>query len=146
MPSLVSRFAFAPLAFLVAMALPAGEAAAQGPCASTVTVNGPPRIGTRITLTISGSSSCHSCLWISKNIGPTQIGPVVVPIGVPLLNALDYGQLPPSGTIVVPINIPNDPNIIGLQLFLTNASFPSNQSPTFTNVEFSPAVVITFAP
>lgn len=136
-----ARVAAVAIAFVVA---PLASLSAQGPCASSITFNGTPRIGTTISMTISGSSQCHSCLWISKNPGPTQVGSVTIPIGVPLLNALDYGQLPPSGSITLPIIIPNDPNIIGLQLFMTNVSFPSNQGPTLSNVEFSPAAVLTF--
>ncbi|MGE0144434.1 MAG: hypothetical protein AB7I19_12915 [Planctomycetota bacterium] len=123
----------------------AADVSAQG-CNSSITFTGQPRLGARVTMTISGSAQCHSCLWISKNPGPIQIGSVVVPIGVPLLNALDYGQLPASGSINVPIVIPTNPNTVGLTLYFTNVSFPSAQGPTLSNVVFSPAASLTIVP
>ena len=121
-------------------------APAQGPCASTVSFVGAPRIGAQISMVVSGSNLCHSCLWISKNAGPTVIPPVTIPIGLPLLNWLDYGAIPPSGSFTVPISIPADPNLIGLSLYFSNVSFPSNQTPSVTNLQFSPAAILTFLP
>ncbi len=115
-------------------------------CATTVTLNGVPRIGTQVQLVISGPTSCHACLWISKNPGPTMIGNIVIPIGLPLLNFADLGPLPMSGQVVTPVNIPNDPNLIGLQLFFTNVSYPAGQVPSPTNVMFSPALTVTIQP
>jgi hypothetical protein len=126
-------------------ALCSAPLAAQG-CASTITFTGQPSLGAQITMTIQGSSQCHSCLWVSKNPGPTQVGSVTVPIGVPLLNALDYGQLPAAGSITIPLTIPNDPNLIGLSLYFTNVSFPSAQGPTLANIVFSPAATLTIVP
>jgi hypothetical protein len=65
---------------------------------------------------------------------------------VPLLNALDYGQLPAAGSITIPLTIPNDPNLIGLSLYFTNVSFPSAQGPTLANIVFSPAATLTIVP
>ena len=131
---------------LVALTAAPTALVAQGPCASTITITGTPRIGTQISMTVTGSALCHSCIWVSKNQGPTQIGPITIPIGLPLLNAIDYGPLPPSGTITLPISIPNDPNLIGLQLYFTNVAYPQGSGPSLTNIEFSPAVVMTFVP
>ena len=126
--------------------VPMSGLSAQVNCSSNITITGQPRIGTTIQFQVTGTVGCHSCVWISKNPGPVQIGPVTIPIGLPLLNVVDFGTLPPSGSYTVPLQVPADPNTIGLQLFFTDVSFPSAVGPTIQNVRFSPAAVITIVP
>ena len=128
------------------IAVSASTAAAQVMCASTMTANGPAQIGTTLQVTIMGNPQCHSCLWVSKNAGPTPIGPVTIPIGLPVLTSMDYGPLPVSGTLVLNIPIPADPNLIGLQIYMTNVGYPAGIPPSLTNIGFSPALVLTITP
>lgn len=114
---------------------------AQPACIPTIWIDGPPRIGTTVNLCVGAMAECYGCLLLSLHPGPTQIGPYLLPIGVPLAGAI---ALPPfdSSPACFSLPIPDLGALVGESIYLTVETFPG----PYADFEFSPALVFTFAP
>jgi len=87
------------------------SASPQSACNPQVTVSGTTCLGDTITVTMSGHLDCKGCLVGSLDPGPTFIGPLTIPVGMPARTFV-IGLAGKSRTFT----IPNDP-------VLMNASY-----------------------
>lgn len=90
-------------------------------CATSMWLVGDPRVGTTVTFCRNGQRGCHDCLWVSLFPGPTSVGGITAPIGLPLLLVLSgdvFTQLP----LCLPLSIPGDTGLIGLQVYFVLAT------------------------
>ena len=81
----------------------------------------PAAIGTTIELCATSAAGCHGCLLVSADPGPTQIGSILVPIGLPLLATIVFPVFP-QAPICAPLTIPDNPQLVGMSLYMNSAA------------------------
>lgn len=85
-------------------------------CSPGVWTDQPAAIGTTFRFVMSGTPGCFGLLLLSKSPGPTSIGGQTFPIGLPFL-MLTKGLLSPTSVIVHPMDVPNEPVLIGVSFY-----------------------------
>ena len=95
-----------------------------------------PKINSTLELCVSGEPEATGYLLASFNPTPTTIGPIVIPIGPPFANQAQV-VIPNGGTICVPVQIPNEPSLVGTTIYWTFATITGVPSP-FITLEFTP--------
>lgn len=73
-------------------------------------------LGQSLTFKMGGGPGCAGCFIVSFDPGPTFIGGVSYPIGMPFYEVIS-GVLPSTGVISLTITIPNDPILVGLTFY-----------------------------
>ena len=51
--------------------------------------------------------------------GPTKVGNALAPVGLPVLFTVNFPANQPGNTFCIPANIPNDPQLRGLSVYMT---------------------------
>lgn len=93
-----------------------------------------PVTGSDFDLVLNGAECCHICIWVSLNPGPTQVGRFTLDIGLPVLGTFFDGMLIPRGErFVVPLTVPDDPQIVGVPIYFMNVTWLVNQFHTLTH-------------
>lgn len=111
-------------------------------CRPSGWLTGPPRIGTSIGICLNGQPSCSGCFIGSLFPGPSIVGPFRIPIGLPLLFDVFFPPLPGNSFFCFPVDIPNDPGLVGRTIYVALATPGSSLDDL---VDFSPRINITFA-
>jgi hypothetical protein len=110
-------------------------------CNQSVFLRGTPRIGDAVMLCVSGNNQCRAFIGVSATPGPELFKDYILPIGTPILFTLDLGYFPVNEhEFQLPLQIPMDWGIIGLDLYWTSLTHPYQ---TFTNFRFAPAYQMT---
>lgn len=111
-----------------------GSTASIPDCATSMWLVGEPLVGSTVTFCRNGQRGCHDCLWVSLFPGPTSVGGITAPIGLPLLAVLSgnvFDQFP----LCFPLTIPGDPGLVGLRVYFVLATAQGESSlgiPTYS--------------
>ncbi|MBI5851554.1 MAG: hypothetical protein HZB39_11110 [Planctomycetes bacterium] len=103
-------------------------------CATSMWLVGDPLVGSTVTFCRNGQRGCHDCMWVSLFPGPTNVGGITAPIGLPLLAVLSgsvFDQFP----LCFPLTIPGDPGLVGLRVYFVLATAQGESSlgiPTYS--------------
>lgn len=114
-------------------------------CQQSVFIGASPTIGTTVNFCVSAAPACTGC-WIGSLFpGPVQVGPINLPIGVPLLFEVML-QLPVSANVCFPLAIPSNQNLVGVTVYLTFATLNTAAPPPsgLGLLNFSPRFDVTF--
>lgn len=106
-------------------------------CVPNFWITGEPSLGNTFNFCASALAGCHGCMLGSFDPGPTPVGPLVLPIGLPLAFAFGLPVFPTTNAICVPVGLPREPSLVGLTLHITLATVtPGVDAPAV--VEFTP--------
>jgi len=103
---------------------------------------GEPNLGNTIQFVMSAPEGCHACLICSDDPGPTMIGSLTIPIGMPFIPILIHLTAPPM-PVVKSIFIPNDPIFVGLTIYCAAAAI---DPVTFTGLNITDSFSFTIGP
>jgi len=110
-------------------------------CNQSIFLRGAPRIGDAVALCVAGNNQCRAFIGVSATPGPELFKDYILPIGTPILFTYDFGYFPQnSHEFQLPLQIPMDWGIIGLDLYWTSLTHPYQ---TYTNFRFAPAYTMT---
>jgi hypothetical protein len=79
---------------------------------------GAPCIGSTVQFVLNTAPGCFGCMAASPDPGPTQVGPFLIPIGMPAFTVVAVFA-PPVSVKVKPITIPADPLLVGATIYFT---------------------------
>jgi hypothetical protein len=82
-------------------------------------ITAPPHLATTTQLCFGGRPRAVGTLLASLFPGPTMVGPIELPIGLPLALTLKLPPIPLSGTQCFPVQIPDDPQLVGITIYFT---------------------------
>ncbi|MEM7204340.1 MAG: hypothetical protein AAF628_29040 [Planctomycetota bacterium] len=124
-----------------------GEPSAS--CQPNIWITAPARIGTTIQLCISGTTNCYGCLAASLSPGPTVVGPLSIPLGLPLALAAPFPYLPGANTLCFPFDIPLEQSLVGTTFYTVQAATLPDPSSRRTGgaqalLEITPRFDVTF--
>jgi hypothetical protein len=116
------------------------EIAYTGGCAPVAYATGQNWPGGHMDLYVSGGPGCGGCLVVSLTPPPTIIGGISSDIGYPFFETLDVvtngitngGQL-----FTVPVDIPNLPSLVGLQLYFSTVLYNPSTGGIYVSQNFS---------
>jgi len=104
-------------------------------------ITSPPHIATTTQLCFGGSPRAVGTLLASLFPGPSMVGPIELPIGLPLALTLKLPPIPMSGTQCFPVEIPDDPQLVGITIYFTVIYPLTNRPPRLQRpetLEFTP--------
>jgi hypothetical protein len=103
-----------------------GFVGADDECRTALYTVGNTSPGGQFDLCVTGEDGCHACIWVSTSPGPTQVGSITVPIGLPLTSAFDLGNFGLNGAgnvFCIPYVVPNNPALSGTSFYAVNVTY-----------------------
>lgn len=103
-----------------------GFVGANDECRTAVYLDNTPVVGGNFNLCVTGGYGCHACLWVSATPGPTMVGNITVPIGLPIAAAYGLGNFGLGGvgnSVCVPFSVPNTPMMSGFTFYAVNITY-----------------------
>jgi len=95
-------------------------------CRTAMYTTGDRTPGGQFDICVSGGFGCHACVWISATPGPTTVGNITVPIGLPIAAAWTLGNFGLAGggnSFCIPVNVPNNPQLSGFSFHVVNITY-----------------------
>jgi len=107
---------------------------------------GPPRIGSTISIVMSGRPGCQGFLLFSIDPGPTIFeipgGRIELPVGLPFYEFIPTTTLPAVTWVARDVQIPDEPFLINKRVFFAAVGF----DPGTGTVEVSDQLAVRFLP
>ncbi|MEM7201789.1 MAG: hypothetical protein AAF628_16095 [Planctomycetota bacterium] len=113
-------------------------------CQPNLWITREPVIGTQIALCVSGTTHCCGCLAGSPFPGPTVVGPLTIPVGMPLALVQTIPFVPGQNTQCFPMRIPARVGLVGLEAFVMHAATFAGP-PGAAPLELTPRLDLTFS-
>ncbi len=95
-------------------------------CRTALYTAGSTTPGGSFDLCVTGGYGCHACVWVSPTAGPTTVGGVTVPIGLPIAAAYDLGNFGLGGAgnvFCISYSVPNNPGLSGFTFYAVNITY-----------------------
>lgn len=104
-------------------------------CEAAGFIIGEPKLGHTVFIAQNAAPGCFGCVVASLDPGPTQVGPYLIPLGLPAY-IISSAFSPPNGVFTFPISIPPDIAYLGLTVYFafitSNPEIDISQSFQFT--------------
>lgn len=95
-------------------------------CRTSIYTVGSTSVGATFDLCVTGGYGCHACVWVSGTPGPTNVGGITVPVGLPIAAAWDLGNFGlgnVGNSVCIPVNVPNNTQLSGFQFYVANITY-----------------------
>lgn len=95
-------------------------------CRTAMYTTGDRSPGGQFDICVTGGFGCHACVWVSATAGPTTVGNITVPIGLPIAAAFTLGNFGLGGagtSFCVPVSVPNNPQLSGFTFYAVNVTY-----------------------
>lgn len=95
-------------------------------CRTALYTVGQTSVGSSFDLCVTGGYGCHACVWVSGSAGPSVVGGITIPIGLPIAAAYTLGNFGLGGTgnsVCVPVSVPNNTQLVGFEFHAVNITY-----------------------